>query len=252
MIDLHCHILPGLDDGASDMGETLRMAAYAVKQGIHTIVATPHHRTRHHDNPSDKIREALQQVQNQLAQARLPIRLLTGQEYRLNAAYMQDLAAGHMQTLADSCYLLVELPQSSIPVYFHRFIADMTAAGVNIVIAHPERHLSIVSQPSILESWIAKGILLQVTAPSLIGEYGRKIQKTAMWICKQRWAHLLGSDAHHIHTRQFHLKEAYAAIAKHVSVEYMEEVKRNAELVIAGKQIEAGNYALLPRGKFLQ
>lgn len=237
MIDTHCHILPGADDGPKTMDGALRMAAVAARQGIRTIVATPHHATRRYQNSAVRIQHEVKVLNEQLRLRKISLRVLPGQEFHLTDAYMTEHEAGRLQTLAGTSYLLVELPSRTIPSYFSEFLAYMNRYNLHIIIAHPERNFGIIQNPDQLYDWMGQGILLQVTTQSLVGYFGRKIQKTAAYIVRQQWAHFLASDAHNTLQRTFYFRQGAAWIEKLGGREYRESLQTNAEQLIQGRLV---------------
>lgn len=214
LIDIHCHILPFIDDGPSDWDESIRMAMIAVNNGIHTIVATPHHGNGRYENPAGKIREQVDLLNTKLQERNIPLTILPGQEFFLHADYQKDYEGGKLQTLGETSYLLVELPTKEIPIYFDEFIQYMHRNSIQIVVAHPERYAIFIRKPRKLAEWVDKGIMTQITAASLLGMSGRKIQKTTIEICKLNLAHFIASDAHNSLTRGFYLREGLRKISE--------------------------------------
>ncbi|MBU5443478.1 MULTISPECIES: tyrosine-protein phosphatase [unclassified Paenibacillus] len=244
MIDLHCHILPGLDDGPKTAEGSLKLAAAAIRNGIHTVVATPHHATRRYHNSASKIRKAVDRMNERLRLRSMPLTVLPGQEFRLHPSYLSDYDRGKLQTLADSMYLLVELPSRAIPPYFNEFAEWMSRSRLQIVIAHPERNLEVVERPELLLEWRERGIFLQVTSQSLLGLFGRRIQRTAAIICKRKWAHMLASDAHNTLQRGFYLRQGYETLKQLGGADYARCLQRNAERLIRGQTVVSCKHPL--------
>jgi len=237
MIDTHCHILPNCDDGPKTSEGSIRMAQAAVRQGIHTIIATPHHATRKYNNSSTKIRRAVRLLNAKLKKQGIPLTVLPGQEFRLTEHYRTDYRKGRIQTLAGTSYLLVELPSRLIPDYFMDFLAYMNRHHIQVIIAHPERNFEIIKQPLMLQHWLEQGILLQVTTQSLVGYFGKKIQETAKWICKKQWAHLIASDAHDPVQRKFYMREGSKIVVECSGGTYLSQLQSNATRLIRGEGI---------------
>ncbi|MDR0268466.1 CpsB/CapC family capsule biosynthesis tyrosine phosphatase [Paenibacillus sp.] len=238
MIDTHCHIIPGVDDGPSTMEGALRMAAAAVKEGMHSVIATPHHATKRYTNTARKIQRRVASLNSMLKKNNISLKIFPGQEFRLTDSYRAEHRAGRLQTLAGSSYLLVELPSRSIPGCFQEFLAYMKQHGVHPVIAHPERNLSIIGNPDQVLGWIEEhGVRLQVTTQSLIGFFGEEVRKTASYLCKKRWIHLIGSDAHNNLRRQFFTKEGYEALERLCGPSYLRMLQHHAAQLILGGRI---------------
>ncbi|WP_227793654.1 tyrosine-protein phosphatase [Paenibacillus guangzhouensis] len=236
MIDTHCHILPNCDDGPKTSEGSIRMAQAAVRQGIHTIIATPHHATRKYNNASSKIIRAVRLLNAKLKKQGIPLTVLPGQEFRLTEAYRTDYRKGRIQTLAGTSYLLVELPSRLVPDYFMDFLAYMNRHHTHIIIAHPERNFEIIKQPAMLQHWLTHGVLLQVTTQSLVGYFGKKIQETAKWICKKQWAHLIASDAHDPDQRKFYIREGSKIVVECSGATYLSQLHANAAHLIRGRR----------------
>ncbi|MEC0238982.1 hypothetical protein P4H66_03735 [Paenibacillus dokdonensis] len=237
MIDTHCHIIPGVDDGPSSTEGALRMAAVAVKEGIHTIIATPHHATKRYINTARKIQRRVEALNSKLKKNNIPLKIYPGQEFRLTDAFRSEHQAGRIQTLAESSYLLVELPSRGIPDYFQEFLAYIKQHGIHAVIAHPERNLGIIRNPDQVFAWIEQhGVRLQVTTQSLIGFFGEEVQKTASYLCRKRWIHLIGSDAHSTYRRSFYTKEGYEVLERLCGPSYLQALRQHAaQLILGGK-----------------
>lgn len=237
MIDIHCHIVPRVDDGAENDAEALRMGHEAYRQGIHTIIATPHHATAHYRNEGGVIRSAVHQLNQLLQKHYIHVKIMAGQEFRLNDDYEDEYRAGNIQLLGESRYLLTELPNNRIPACFERFVQFMKDQSIEIIVAHPERHQMLMSRPDLLLQWTNNGVLFQITSLSLLGGFGKRPMQAAYSLIRQGYAHLLASDAHSSRHRSFLLREGYAAVERELSRSYAEHMKSNAEKVIANESV---------------
>ncbi|WP_106766803.1 tyrosine-protein phosphatase [Paenibacillus faecalis] len=237
MIDIHCHILPGIDDGPGAMKASLSMARLAVEQGIHTIIATPHHRTRRYSNPASRIKRRVNAFNAMLKQSGIPLTVLPGQEFHLTSGYSKEHKKGRLQTLGNTSYVLVELPSRTFPAHFPQFLSYMKRHQLRVVLAHPERNAAFVQNPDFLYEWLQQDVLLQITTQSLVGYFGRRIQKTAAYICRNRWAHFLASDAHNSFQRSFYFKEGYEMAEQLGGLEFRDKLQSNAANLISGKDI---------------
>lgn len=239
MIDLHCHILPGVDDGPRTMQGSLRLAALAVEQGIHTVIATPHHATRRYSNKATTIRRRVQALNAELQRQSIPLTVLPGQEFHLTEAYRKEHRKGRLQTLAGTPYLLVELPMRTIPAFLPEFLSYMEKQQMRVIIAHPERNAAVIHNPDLLLEWLERDVLLQITTQSLAGYFGRSIQRTASYLCEMRWAQLIASDAHDPFRRSYYYREARAVVEQLGGVSLWETLQANAAGLIACKDISA-------------
>jgi protein-tyrosine phosphatase len=217
MIDLHAHILPGLDDGSKDITESLAMARVAREDGIHTIVATPHVLPGVFDNDKNKILSAVQELNQKLQEQNIAVDILPGAEYHLEADLPLKLAQGKLLTINDNRrYLLVELPSAFIPEYTAQVLYEIQLLGVTPIIAHPERNAGFTRRPDILQEMISRGVLAQVTSASITGLFGKKIKRTAFSFLRRGLVHLVSSDAHSSKGRAPLLSQAQKEIEKYL------------------------------------
>lgn len=211
MIDIHCHILPGLDDGSPHLEESLAMARIAVQDGIRNIIATPHVMTGVYPNRKDRIIQAVADFNQVLETEGLPLHILPGAECHLETNIAERLSRGELVTLNNTGkYLLIELPSTLIPGYAARAFYDIQMLGVTPIIAHPERNAAIMEDPMILEQFAVQGVLSQVTSHSISGIFGKTIQKAAIKLIQGGFVQLIASDAHSSHRRSPVLSQALA------------------------------------------
>ena len=169
MIDLHCHILPGLDDGASNMEDSLEMVEKAVSQGITHIVCTPHHNNGRYENPKDQVMASVSLLQSEINKRKLNLTVLEGQEVRITGELMDEIANDRILfTDLDDTYLLIEFPTMDIPAYTEQIFWQLRAAGKIPVIVHPERNAKFREDPNLLIPFLEMGCLAQLTAPSIV------------------------------------------------------------------------------------
>lgn len=232
MIDIHCHILPGIDDGSPNLEESLEMAKAAVAEGIHTIIATPHHENGRFTNEAAKVKRAVTAFNEVLEQQHIPLRVLPGQEIRIYRNFIDDYHSGQLVSLNDSPYILVEFPAAEIPKGIFELFHEMSILGKIPVIAHPERNQELVRHPERLVELIELGALSQVTSHSLNGLFGRKIQEAAFQFCKWNLVHFVASDAHNMRQRSFSMKRAFDALDSEIGVEYSKYYHSNSEALV--------------------
>jgi protein-tyrosine phosphatase len=203
MVDIHCHILPGLDDGPKNVDESLAMLRMAAADGIHTVVATPHFGEPYEEPPPELIQSLTERV-NELAQAEeLPIEVLPGCEARISQELPEKIAAGRALTLGDlGRYVLVELPPSPIPLYALDVHFRLRLAGVTPVLAHAERVVEADSGWRFVEDFVEQGGLVQVNAGALSGEEGSVAQRRARKLFAKGQAHVIASDGHGTNRRR--------------------------------------------------
>ncbi len=200
MIDIHCHILPGLDDGAAESDEALLMARLAFRSGTDTMIATPHVCAAHPVSAA-VIRRETAQLRGKLRDAGLPLTLFSGAEVLCDRHLTQLLDDGCFVTLADSRYLLVEFRFHEDAAAMHDLLRIVTQHALVPVIAHPERYRAVQRCPQLAGYWADRGYVLQLNAQSLTGELGRDARRTADHLLQNGLAHLLASDGHSIEGR---------------------------------------------------
>jgi protein-tyrosine phosphatase len=200
VIDLHCHPLPGVDDGPADMDEAIALVRRSVEQGIHTIVATPHIDHRWDVDPLS-IGERVAEVQAAVDAERIEARILPGGEIALTRLVDLDDAELDAVRLGGGPYLMLEAPLTVAGGDFEPLIADLRARGCAVLIAHPERCPAFLRERARLERLIEGGALAQITASSLGGGYGKTIQRYAIGLVCDGLAHVVATDAHDAYRR---------------------------------------------------
>jgi len=211
VIDIHCHILSGLDDGPDSIELSIAMAEMAVADGITHVIATPHAHPEFSFDPA-KIRERRDELQR-IFEGRL--NLATGCDFHLSFENLEDIRRDPSRyTLNQKNYLLVEFADFSIPSSLDQALHQLQLAGLTPVVTHPERNPLIRAQPERLSKWLQQGCYAQVTAQSLLGKFGQSAKETSReWLAAGR-VHFVASDAHNVTTRPLRLKEAFDWVAK--------------------------------------
>lgn len=237
MIDLHCHILPGIDDGAKDLSDSIRMAQKAVEQGIHTIVATPHHLNNHYENPKQQIIARVEELNHALIQEKIDLKILPGQETRIYGEIVEGFVGGEILPVNHSQYVLVEFSSSHVPRYTEKLFYDMQINGLIPVIVHPERNQEIIERPELLYQFVKKGALTQITAASVCGDFGKKIKSYSLQLIEANLTHFIASDAHNTTNRTFKLREAFGVIQEKYGNDMVYFFQENAALVVEGSYV---------------
>lgn len=232
MIDIHCHILPSVDDGASSLEEAVQLARQAVQTGIHTVIATPHHHARGYMTDREQIIEAVAMLSYKLREESIPLRILPGQEIRVYEQLLDDLEHGNLQTLNNSRYILIEFPSSKVPSSVDELFYELRLLDKIPVIAHPERNSILLNNQERLAQIIADGALAQLTSSSIGGQLGRKLQKQSLAMCKAGLIHFIASDAHHAKHRPFDLFEGYQMVKKCLGDDFVNFYMANADNLI--------------------
>jgi protein-tyrosine phosphatase len=208
LIDIHCHILPGLDDGPRFIETSIDMAALAARDGIRAIIATPH--TDGIRVNKDAVKKAVGILNTALADKKIEIAVYNG--YEIPSNLVSKLAANH--TLAGSNYTLLEFPHTHLPADAQLTVSWAVAQGIVPIIAHPERNPDILANPDLLADLLSAGALAQLTAASITGEMGYDIQRCSLYLLKKKQVHFIATDSHSPTFRQPVLSEAYKIVKK--------------------------------------
>lgn len=219
VIDLHSHILPGIDDGAADIGVALEMARMAVANGVEVQACTPHILPGLYNNTGPQIRLAIAQFQRALDEHGIALQLTTGADAHLVPDFLSRLKSGHILSLADTRYVLVEPPHHVAPPRIEEFFFGLLVQGYVPVLTHPERLTWIEANYPIMEQMCDAGVWMQVTAGSLTGVFGRGPLYWAEKMMKEGRVHILATDAHGVGRRRPNLREGREVAAKWVGEE---------------------------------
>jgi len=210
VIDLHCHILPRIDDGAIDLKTAFKMAVIAYKDGIDTIVATPHVV----DTPinMEKLKKSVKKLTMLINSKDINISILPGAE--VSAFALSQIKDIKSYTINNSRYLLLEFPNINLPEYFDEIIFNLSAQEIVPVLAHPERNPEIINEPSRIEKFLKNNVLIQITAGSITGLFGTKIKKCAEYMLENNLVDIVASDAHSTRRRPPILSHAFKQVEK--------------------------------------
>jgi protein-tyrosine phosphatase len=224
MIDLHCHILPGMDDGAGDITVSIEMAKLYVADGVTAVACTPHILPGLYHNSGPQIRDATAALQQTLDREGIPLDLVTGADVHMVPDFVAGLRAGRLLSLADSRYVLVEPPHHVAPPKLEQFFFDLVAAGYVPVLTHPERLSWIEAQYSAIQRLVRGGVWMQVTAGSLAGAFGRTAQYWANRMLDEGSVHILATDAHDTKRRPPRLSAGRELAEKRVGIREAEHL----------------------------
>ena len=223
MIDLHNHILPGIDDGATDINEALEMARIAVEEGFSAIVATPHFGSGLFSCDANEVRRRVNELNEKIASADLSLTIYPGMEARLTADVLNSLSNGSVISLNDSQYILLELPALQVPAGFENFVRMMINSGRKIVLAHPEKNVEMQTHPDTIYKLVTMfrpgDLLIQITADSISGDAGLRALSTSKWLLENGLAHILATDAHSPIQRSPRIRNAFELVSSLVGRE---------------------------------
>ncbi len=217
MIDLHCHFLPGIDDGPDSLVEALDLARAAVADGITHSVLTSHVDPERYDNRRSNLAQAHAEFRQQINTAGIPLDVRLGGEARLCPELLDLIAEDQVPFLGEVDgwrILLLEFPHQMIPVGSGRFIYSLLKLKIRPLIAHPERNKAVMAQPEKIHEFTDAGCWLQLTAGSLAGRFGASAQKVAFQLVEEGWHCIAATDAHNLHNRPPLLSEARAVLSE--------------------------------------
>ncbi len=214
-VDIHCHCLPGLDDGPATMTDALELCRALVADGIDTVIATPHQLGRYDGcNSPRAVREVVSALNSALLAEGVPLAVTAGADVRVDERIPGMLSEDLVLTLADGgLYLLLELPHETF-IDPAPLLAALAARGVRTVISHPERHETLARRPDLVFPWLAEGALLQLTAGSLLGDFGPAAEAAAWHWLSRRAASLVATDAHNMQGRRPRMSGAIEVITQ--------------------------------------
>ena len=246
MIDIHAHILPGLDDGPAAMCDALKMARIAVEDGIGIMIATPHCLNGLYHNYRENIMAACSKFNAALKNNRIPLKVLPGSEVHLDMEILNLLKMDRLMTLNDTGrYLFLELPDQLILESLVDFIARLKEMDTIPIIAHPERNTAIQRDVLLLHDLISAGALSQVTGGSLTGRFGRHAFQCCLRIVELNLAHFMATDAHSPETRPPRLSSAVSKLIALTDRSCAERILfEGPEMVIKGKAPEGVFYKM--------
>ena len=214
LIDLHCHLLPGIDDGAPDLETALAMARIAEADGIKVIACTPHIMPGYYDNDGPGICAAVDALQGELNCAGIGIDLIPGADVHLVPDLAGGLASGRLQTLGKSRYFLFEPPHHVAPPRLEDAVFDVITAGYHPLITHPERLTWIEAHYEVIQRIAHAGAWMQITAASVTGVFGKRPKYWAERMLSEGLVHVLATDAHNLRKRTPVLSAAVEAVAQ--------------------------------------
>ncbi len=217
MIDLHCHLLPGIDDGPDTLEESIALARLAVKNGISHAVVTPHIHPGRYTNQRTNLQPHLEAFRSALAQKEIPLQLNLGGEVRLSMESLDLIRQNEVPILGRENgfdIILLEFPHGHILPGSDKLVRHLLERNIRPMIAHPERNKDVLRSLDKILPFLEAGCLLQVTAGSVAGEFGKPAQRRAFEMLERGWVTVLASDAHNIRWRPPELEPGRAAAAQ--------------------------------------
>lgn len=248
LVDIHCHILPGIDDGSPNLESSLGLAHAAIEDGVTHILATPHHLDNNYINHRQDVIEKTKDFQNELDVRNINLSVFPGQEVHINGDLTQrydDL----LGTDEKKKYMLLEFPHRNVPAYAQRLIFELRKLGTTPIIVHPERNKEIQKDLNLLYDFIQQGALAQLTATSYVGGFGTEVADISKKLVENNLVQFIASDAHALKGRNFVLREAFEQVATDFDETLAFSFENNAENVLNGKSVIARNYRKIQKKK---
>lgn len=235
MIDLHCHLLPGIDDGSKDMETSLKLAQEAVENGITHALLTPHHMNGVYINHKSDIIRLTEEFQKAITDTGIELTVFPGQEVRINGDLLQALDDDDILFADDgNRYLMLEFPDDDVPTYTTDMIYQLQMRGIVPIIVHPERNTKIMKHPEIMYQLLEKGCLSQITASSYVGTFGEKVETFSRQLISTGQAYVFASDTHDLPGRKYEMNEAFKKMKSEFGQGLSDEFKENAKFIING------------------
>lgn len=237
MIDMHSHILFGVDDGPATFEESLSMLEQAAAEGITGIISTSHAKQPQYHVEPTTVNEQLDLLKMELKMRNISLSLYEGHEIRLHESLLTGILQNKLLRLAGSKYVLLELPSQNVPRYTIDIINELLANGIIPVIAHPERNKGIAEKPERLARLIRQGAIAQVTAGSISGHFGKGVQRIALQLIDANLVHAIGSDVHNLNNRPFLFDKGLTYLEKKGRADYVDLFLENNENIIVNKDV---------------
>ena len=248
MIDIHTHILPNIDDGADSLEEAYEMALMAVRSGVEALAATPHSNQGMGimDHERRKQEQAFQDLEQALLREKVPLKLYRGMEIWSSIDMVEKIQSGKLITLNETPYVLIEFAFDEEPWWIEAIIDELQGAGLVPILAHPERYFCVQEDPKLLSEWRMQGAQAQMNKGSILGRFGREIERTAEILLKNHLFTCIASDAHHAYIRTTDMKELEYYLQRHYSLTEQERLLKQNPLSIlrGGKYVPKKNKQL--------
>ena len=227
MIDIHTHILPGIDDGSRNLEQTMHMIKEAEQAGFKEIITTSHYIENEYDVNSTRRQEMITELQKKLDENNINVKLYNGAEAFINANLTELIKKQTIPTLAGSRYVLFEIPMHLEVLYLERTLEELITSKYKPIIAHPERYDIVKENPNVAVEWVRKGAMLQANYGSIIGKYGNKSKQALIKLLKANAIHFFGTDTHAPKTTYTHIiKKLLKVIENSQLIELTEENQR--------------------------
>ena len=239
MIDFHNHVLANVDDGPKSLDESIDMLKTAAKQGITDIINTVHFQHPKMQNKNveyEYLKSKVNELQVILDKENIKITIhLSAEVFYL--PNLLEISTNPLTTIGNGKYMLIEFKTNIFPTDFENQFYELQSNGIIPIIAHPERYRFVQKEVKILKTWLERDYVIQIDAGSILGQFGKNIQKVALEMIKNGFIHLIGSDAHNNKNRNFCIKEAYEQLDKY-DKKVVKKLKNNTLNILKGRKVE--------------
>ena len=248
MIDMHSHIIYGVDDGAKTEEMTINMLKMSMASGVKKIVATPHYMKGRFNVPYDQIKDKVKELNKLASKNGIDVEIYAAQEVYYTERILEYYKNGEIGTINNGKYMLIELPMIEFDL---REITDnlyeLTMLGVKPIIAHPERYIPFIKKPSLINELIEEGYLFQLNLGSLMGDFGKEVKNLAKQYLENGVYSVIGSDGHSDKNRTTDLTEGL----KYISENHKENFEKDGESILKDKDVKFNGFKIKEKRKFL-
>ena len=242
IVDIHSHIIPGIDDGSKNMEMTLEMIRNAEKEGTKEMVATPHYLLEYGEATIIDVKNHVKEINMLLENEKIDVKIYSGQEVYFTEKIIEDYLEGNIGTINDSRYMLIEFPMDKFDENTFDILYELQVRDIVPIIAHPERYKFFIEKPSLINEFINQGYLFHVNAGSIEGKFGQNVKKTTDLFLTNNIYNFIGSDAHNIKSRNTGLKNAMDLIEKgmnkNIFQDSSEKILKNMDIKFLGERIK--------------
>lgn len=251
MVDLHSHVITGVDDGAKSEEMAIEMLKLAEASGTKKLICTPHYFRGRFIKTFAEVEEGLERLKKLAIENNIGLELYCGQEVYLTDYLLEDFNSGRIATINGSRYMLIEINMNEIPKRATDIIYELKLKGIVPIIAHPERYIPFIEKPELINDFIEEGCLFQLNAGSITGAFGKLVKKTAELFLENEIYSFLGSDGHFHDKRNTDIRKAIEIIEK-IDNSLIEYFRENGEAVILNNEVffEGENIEVKKRGLF--
>lgn len=239
MIDIHSHILSGIDDGAQDIEESIQMLKEAYEIGFTNIISTSHYIEESYTTDKIQREELIKVLQDNLERENINIKIHNGAEAYITPNLKELIEKEKIPTINHTKYVLIELPMHSEIIYLDSIISDLMNQGLIPIIAHPERYSYVQKRPKILSNLIEEGVLFQANYGSIIGNHGREAEKTVRKLLKNNMIHFFGTDSHRGNSVYIQMPIILKKLEKLIGKEKLEQLASiNPQIILNNTDIK--------------